>query len=168
MTDIQPMFKGSFSRVVDSVTNDMISSLRPKNIFAINTNKLTLKVVANKVKKLLTIKTEALCLSEYKYNSYTILLVFSNAVCAIICDRRYIKEATDIFPSQKKVDTAIYMDKADVKYRVESDRYYLGRYKNTKAFLKVNQRTNIAFSLYDIPVYTYEINNANINIRNLI
>lgn len=50
MTDIQPMFKGSFPRVVNSVTNDMISSLRPKNIFAINTNKLTLKVVANEVK----------------------------------------------------------------------------------------------------------------------
>lgn len=116
----------------------------------------------------MTIKTEALCLSEYEYNSYAIILVFSNEVCTIICDRRYIKEATDIFPAQKKVDTAIYIDKAYVKYRVESDCYYLERYKNKKEFLKVNQRTNIAFSLYDIPVYTYEINNANINIRNLI
>ena len=102
MTDIQPMFKGSFPRVVDSVTNDMISSLRPKNIFAINTNKLTLQVVANEVNKLLTIKTEALCLSEYGYNSYAIILVFSNSVCAIICDRRYIKEAIDICPVSKK------------------------------------------------------------------
>lgn len=168
MTDIQPMFKGSFPRVIDSVTSDMISSLHPKNIFAINTNKLTLNVVANEVKKLLTIKTEALCLSEYEYNSYAIILLFSNEVCAIICDRRRIKEAMDIFPAQKKVDTAIYMDKAYVKHRVESDRYYLERYKNTKAFLKVNQRTNIAFSLYDVPVYTYEINNVNVNIRNLI
>ncbi len=168
MTDIQPMFKGSFPRVVDSVTNDMISSLRPKNIFAINTNKLTLQVVANEVKKLLTIKTEALCLSEYAYNSYAVILVFSNSVCVIICDRRYIKEAIDICPAQKKFDTAIYMDEAYVKYRVESDCYYLERYKNTKAFLKMDQRTNIAFSLYDIPVYTYEINNVNINIRNLI
>lgn len=64
MINVSPMFKGSLSRVIDFITNDIISSLRPKNIFAINTDKLNLKMVANEVKNLLTSKMKVECLSE--------------------------------------------------------------------------------------------------------
>lgn len=157
MTDIQPMFKGSLSRVMDYITNDIISSLRPKNIFAINTDKLNLKMVANEVKNLLTSKMKVECLSEDGRKNRAIILVFSNKVCVEIYDEKCIMETVDILPG-RKINTAIYANKAYVKHRAEYD----------MRLLKTSQGTDMEFSLYGSPVYTYEINNVNVNIRNLI
>lgn len=120
MTDIQPMFKGSLSRVMDYITNDIISSLRPKNIFAINTDKLNLKMVANEVKTLLTSKMKVECLSEGGRKNRAIILVFSNKVCVEIYDEKCIMETVDILPG-RKINTAIYVNKAYVKHRAEYD-----------------------------------------------
>lgn len=157
MINVSPMFKGSLSRVIDFITNDIISSLRPKNIFAINTDKLNLKMVANEVKNLLTSKMKVECLSEDGRKNRAIILVFSNKVCVEIYDEKCIIEALDLLPG-RKINTAIYANKAYVKHRTEYD----------IRLLKTSQGTDIEFSLYGFPIYTYEIDNVNINIRNLI
>lgn len=157
MINVSPMFKGSLSRVIDFITNDIISSLRPKNIFAINTDKLNLKMVANEVKNLLTSKMKVECLSEDGRKNRAIILVFSNKVCVEIYDEKCIIEALDLLPG-RKINTAIYANKAYVKHRAEYD----------IRLLKTSQGTDMEFSLYGSPIYTYEIDNVNINIRNLI